>query len=57
MSYCLDPCRNLNEIERIFPLHIFAHFLHIVGLEIGCKAVHRVQRMQWIKIDKTTVIG
>ena len=56
MSYCLDPCRNLNEIERIFPLHIFAHFLHIEQLDIGCKAVHRVQKMQWIKIDKTTVI-
>ena len=33
-------------MERIFPLHIFAHFLHIEQLDIGCKAVHKVQRMQ-----------
>ena len=56
MSYCLDPCRNLNEMERIFPLHIFAHFLHIERLDIGFKVVHRVQRMQWIKMDKTTIV-
>ena len=38
-------------------LHIFAHFLHIVELEPGCRAVQVMQRMQQTKTDKTTIIG
>ena len=35
-------------MEWIFPLHIFAHFLHIVELDIGCTTVQTMQRMQRI---------
>lgn len=47
MSYCLDPCRNLNEMERIFPLHIFAHFLHIGG-----KGVHPLHRLHGARLER-----
>ena len=36
-------------------LHIFAHFLHIVELEIGCTAVQTMQRMRGTSIQKMTI--
>ena len=44
--FVLTPAGTEWNVERLFPLRIFAHFLHIGRLDIGCKAVHKVQRMQ-----------
>ena len=43
-------------MERIFPLHIFAHFLHIEQLEIGCKEVQIMQKIRRRTARQTSTV-